>query len=170
MSLVVLDVLRALLVVDGRGAGRDGALHGDDTHDAGAHGRVHRVLFLAGGGMLMECEGDFRMRLNKRLVGQQELKDAGRVGRQEVDLQIDLRYDDLHNETDLGDLVQDLTGALDGQLGLARDHRHERRLHAGQSHHDRDLLVGDPLLKAPVLRAVGSNFVVPVVDLLAQFD
>ena len=170
MALVVLDVLRAALVVDGCGAGRDGALHGDDTHDAGAHGRVHRVLFLAGGGVLLERVGDLRMRLNKRLVGQQELEDAGRVGRQEIDLQIDLRHDALHNETDLGDLVQDLAGALDGHLGFARDHRDERRLHAGQSHHDRDLVIGDPLLQALVLRAVGSDFVEPIVDLFAQFD
>ena len=166
VAFVILNVLRAALVVDLLRVGRDGALHGDDAHDAGTHGGVHGVLFLAGGRVLMEGVGDLRMRLDERLVRQQELEDAGGVRGQQVNLEIDLRHDDLHDETDLGDLVQNLSRALDGHLGLLRNQRNEGRLHAGQCLHDLDLLVRDPLLKCPVLCAIRGDFVETVIDLL----
>ena len=170
MALVVLQVLADALVVDLLGVGGDGALHGDDAHDTRAHGGVGGVLDLAGGGVLMEGVGDLGVRLAELLIDQQELKNAGSIGRQEIDLQVDLGHHDLHHETDVGDLAQDLAGTLDGHLGLACHNGHQRRLHAGQGHHDGDLLIGDPLLKDLVLRAVGGDLVVAVVDLLTQLD
>ena len=170
MAVVVLDVLAAALVVDLLRVGGDGALDRDDAHDARAHRGVRRVLDLAGGGVLVEGVGDLGMRQAELLVDEQELKNAGGVGRQEVDLQPDLGHHDLHDQTDVRDLVQHLAGALDAQSRLARNQRHKCRLHAGQRHHDGDLLVGDPLLEDAVLRAVGRDFIVPVVDLLAELD
>ena len=170
VALVVLQELADALVVDLLRAGGDGALDRDDAHDARAHGRGRRVLDLAGGGVLVEGIRDLGMRDAELFVDQQELENAGRVGRQKIDLKTDLRHHDLHHETDIRDLVQHLAGALDAHAGLACDQRHEGRLHAGQRHHDGDLLVGDPLRKHLVLRAVGRDLVVSVVDLLTELD
>ena len=170
VALVVLNVLAALLIVDGDGVGGNGAFNGDDAHDARAHRGIRRVLDLAGGGVLMESVSNLGMLETELLVDEQELKDAGGVGRQQIDLQVDLRHDDLHDEADIRQLMQDLSRPLDRHLRLARDDGHEARLHAGQRQHHGDLLVGDPLLKHLVFGAVGRDFVMPVVDLLAELD
>ena len=170
VPIVVLDVLIAALVVDLLRVGGDGALDGDDAHDAGAHGGVGGVLDLAGGRVLMECIGDLGVCQAEFLVDQQEFKNAGGVGRQQIDLQPYLGDDDLHHKSDLGDLVQDLAGALDGQARLAGDHGDKGRLHTGQRQHYGDLLVRDPLLENPVLGAVGRDLVMPVVDFFAELD
>ena len=170
MAVVVLDVLVAALVVDGDGVRGDGALHRDDAHDAGAHGGVGRVVDLAVGGVLVEGVGDLGVGQTELLVYQQELKNAGGIGRQQVDLQPHLGHDDLDHQADLGDLVQHFLGALDAEPGLAGDDGDERGLHTGQGQHDGDLLVGDPLLEHPVLRAVRRDLVVMVLDLLTQLD
>ena len=170
VPVIVLNVFAAALVVDLLGIRGDGALHGDDAHDAGAHRRVGRVLDLAGGGVLMESVGNLRMRDAELLVDQQELKDAGSIGRQEINLQSDLGHQNLHHKTDVRDLVQDLASAFDGHFGFAGNQRHKSRLHAGQGHHHRNLLIGDPLFENPIFRAVGGDFVVAVVDLLTKPD
>ena len=170
MAVVILDILADKLVVDGGGAGGDGALDGDDAHDARAHGGVRRVLDLACGGVLVEGVGDFGVLEAELLVDEQKFKDAGGVGRQKIDLQPHLGDHDLHHKADIEDLVQDFPGALDAHFRLAGDDGDEGRLHIGQGQHDGDLLVRDPLLEDLVLRAVGRDFIVPAVDFFAQLD
>ena len=113
VSLVILKELADALVVDLLRPGGDGALERDNAHDAGTHRGGRRMLDLAGGGVLMEGVCDLGMRDAELLVDQQELENAGRVGRQQIDLEPHLRHDDLDDKTDVGDLVQDLAGALD---------------------------------------------------------
>ena len=170
VAFVVLDVLAAALVVDLLGAGRNRALHRDHAHDAGAHRGIGGMLDLAGGGVLLEGIGDLGMRDAELFVNQQEFENTRRIRRQKIDLQAHLRHDDLDAETDVRDLMQDLSRALDGQSRLAGDHRDKAGLHAGQGQHDRDLLIGDPLFKDLVFRAVGRDLIVSVVDLLAETD
>ena len=170
VAFVVLDVLAAALVVDLLGAGRDGALHRDHAHNAGAHRGVGGVLDLACGRMLMESIGNLRMRNAELFVDEQELKNTGGIGRQQIDLQPYLRNDDLYAEADVRDLMQDLSGALDGHPRLAGDHRDEAGLHTVQGQHDGDLFIGDPLFEDFVLRAIGRNGIVPVIDLLTESD
>ena len=81
-----------------------------------------------------------------------------------------MTYENLHHEANVGDLMQDFTRPFDGHFGFTRDERNERRLHAGERHHNGDLLIGDPLFEDLILRAVRGDLIVPVVDLLAQFD
>ena len=128
------------------------------------------MLDLAGGGVLVEGVGDLGMREAEFFVDQQELENAGSVRRQKIDLQSDLRHDDLHHKADVGDLVEHFAGTLDGKTGLARNDGDKRRLHAGHGQHDGNLLIGDPLFEHLVFRAVRRDFIVPVVDLLAEPD
>ena len=116
----------------------------------------------------MEGIGDLGMGDAELFVDEQEFENPRRIGRQQVDLKPHLRHDDLDTEADVRDLVQDLSGTLDGHPRLAGDHRDETGLHTGQSQHNRDLLVGDPLFEDLVLGAVGSNRIVAVVDFFAQ--
>ena len=170
MPVVVLDVPADTLVVDLLGTVGDGALERNDAHDARAHGRIRRVLGLAVGGVLVESIGDLGMGKAELLVDEEELEDAGRVGRQEIDLEPHFRQNHLHHEADVRDLVQDLAGPFDGELRFVRDDRHKRRLHAGHGKHDGDLFVGDPLFEHFVFRAVRGDFIVSVVDLLTEPD
>ena len=105
VAVIVFNVLADALVVDLLRIGGNGAFDGNDAHDAGAHRGVRRMLDLAGGGMLMEGVGDFGVLETELLIDEQELKNAGGVRRQEIDLQIHLGYDDLHHKADIGDLM-----------------------------------------------------------------
>ena len=170
MSLVVFNVLVAALVVDLLRLCGNGGLHRDDAHDAGTHGGVGSMVDLAGGGVLLEGVGDLRMLDAELLVDEKELEDTGSVRRQEIDLQADFRDQDLHHHTDIGELMQDILGLFLAHFGSSGDTGDKCRFHALQRHQDRDLIIGDPLLECFVLRAVGGDLVVTIVDLFTQFN
>ena len=170
VAFVLLDVLAAALVIDLLGVRRNRALHRDHAHDAGAHRGVGGMLDLAGGRMLVEGVGNLRMCDAELLIDEQEFKNAGGIGRQQIDFQPHLGNDDLDAEADVGDLVQNFSCALHRHARLPGDHRNKAGLHACQRQHDRDLLVGDPLFKDLVFRAVGRDLIVSVVDLFTQTD
>ena len=152
------------LVVNLLRAGGDGALDRNDAHNACAHRGVRGMLNLAGGGMLMECRGDFRMCFKEILIQHHELKDAGRIRRQQINLQVDLRDHDLYNGK-ARQPPQNLSGLLDRHFGLARDDGHKAWLHVGHGVHDLNLLIGEPVQRL-VLRAVRRDGIVACVDLL----
>ena len=128
------------------------------------------MLDLAGCRVLMERIGNLRMRDTELLVNKQKFENAGSIGGQKIDFQPHLRYDDLNAQTDIGDLVQNFSGALHRHPRLAGNHRYEARFHAGQREHDRNLLICNPLFKDLIFRAVGSDLVVSVVDLFTKAD
>ena len=128
------------------------------------------MVDLAGGGVLLEGVGDLRMLDAELLVDEKELEDTGSVRRQEIDLQTYFRDQDLHHHTDIGELMQDLLGLFLAHFGSSGDTGDKCRFHALQRHQDRDLIIGDPLLECFVLRAVGGDLVVTIVDLFTQFN
>ena len=75
------------------------------------------MLDLAGGGVLVEGVGDLGVCNAELLIDQQKFEDAGRIGRQEIDLQSHLGHDDLHDEAYVRDLVQHLFRALEAITG-----------------------------------------------------
>ena len=128
------------------------------------------MLDLAGGGVLLKGIGDLGMGDAELLVDEKELKDTGSVRRQEIDLQADLLYQDLHHQTDVGELMQDLLGLFPAHLRSFGDAGDECRLHALQSQHNGDLIIGDPLLEHFVFGTIGGDLVVTVVDLFTQLN
>ena len=170
VAFVVFDVFAAAFVIDFFGVGRDCALHRNHAHDASSHRSIGRMLDLACCRMLLERIGNLRMRDTELLVNKQKFENAGSIGGQKIDFQPYLRYDDLNAQTDIGDLMQNLSGALHRHPRFAGNHRYEARFHTGQCEHDRNLLVCNPLFKDLIFRAVGGDLVVSVVDLFTQAD
>ena len=123
------------------------------------------MLNLAGSRMLLESIGNFRVRFQEILIEHHKLENAGGIRRQQINLQVDFRHHHLHNG-ESGQFAQDLPGLFDRHLGFARNDRHEAGLHVGHAHHDRNLVIVEPV-QGFILRAVRRNGIVPSVDLLA---
>ncbi len=142
----------------------NGALNGDNAHDARTHGRVHRMLDLARCGVLFKGIRYLGMCAAEFLVYQKKFEYAGCIKRQKVELNIHLRNQHLHQKTYLGQLVHHRASLLLFEPCPFRNVCKEVYLHrALDSHKQSYLLVGYPFFKHSVLRAVRSYLIVPVV-------